>query len=52
MMGISCKGTAYISGDNQSVLANTTILDSTLEEEVTEGGIQDGLVCQDRLVVT
>ena len=30
MMGIPCEGPAYISGDNQSVLANTTIPDSTL----------------------
>ena len=30
MMGIPCKGPIYISGDNQSVLANTTIPDSTL----------------------
>ena len=31
MMGIPCEGPAYISGDNQSVLANTAIPDSTLK---------------------
>jgi hypothetical protein len=30
MMGIPCDGPAYIEGENQSVLANTTIPDSTL----------------------
>jgi hypothetical protein len=33
MMGIPCEGPAYILGDNQSVLANTTIPDSTLESK-------------------
>ena len=33
MMGIPYKGPAYISGDNQSVLANTTIPDSTLKNK-------------------
>ena len=33
MMGIPCEGPAYISGDNQSVLANTTIPDSTLKKK-------------------
>ena len=33
MMGISISGPAYISGDNQSVLANTTIPDSTLKKK-------------------
>ena len=33
MMGIPCEGPAYISGDNQSVLANTTIPDSTLKNK-------------------
>ena len=32
MMGISCEGLAYIYGDNQSVLANATIPDSTLKK--------------------
>jgi hypothetical protein len=33
MMGIPCEGPAYISGDNQSVLANTTIPDSVLKKK-------------------
>ena len=33
MMGIPCEGPAYISGDNQSFLANMTILDSTLNKK-------------------
>ena len=33
MMGILCKGPAYIQGDNQSVLANTSIPDSTLKKK-------------------
>ena len=33
MMGIPCKGPAYIYADNQSVLANTTIPDSTLKKK-------------------
>jgi hypothetical protein len=33
MMGIPCKGPAYILGDNQSVLANTSIPDSTLKKK-------------------
>ena len=33
MMGIPCEGPAYIEGDNQSVLANTTIPDSTLKKK-------------------
>jgi hypothetical protein len=33
MMGIPCKGPAYIQGDNQSVLANTTIPNSTLKKK-------------------
>ena len=32
MMGIPCYGPAYIEGDNQYVLANTTIPDSTLKK--------------------
>ena len=32
-MGIPCEGPAYIEGDNQSVLANTTIPDSTLKKK-------------------
>ena len=32
-MGIPCEGPAYIYGDNQSVLANTTIPDSTLKKK-------------------
>ena len=34
MMGIPCEDPAYIHADNQSVLANTTILDSTLKKKV------------------
>ena len=33
MMGIPVEGPAYIHGDNQSVLANTTIPDSTLKKK-------------------
>ena len=33
MMGIPVVGPAYIYGDNQSVLANTTIPDSTLKKK-------------------
>lgn len=33
MMGIPCDGPSYIYGDNQSVLANTTIPDSTLKKK-------------------
>ena len=33
MMGIPCQGPAYIQGDNQSVLANTSIPDSTLKKK-------------------
>ena len=32
-MGIPCDGPTYIQGDNQSVLANTTIPDSTLKKK-------------------
>ena len=32
-MGIPCEGPAYILGDNQSVLANTSIPDSTLKKK-------------------
>jgi hypothetical protein len=33
MMGIPCLGPAYILGDNQSVLANTSVPDSTLKKK-------------------
>ena len=33
MMGIPVEGPAYIYGDNQSVLANTSIPDSTLKKK-------------------
>ena len=33
MMGIPCEGPTYIYGDNQSVLANTSIPDSTLKKK-------------------
>ena len=33
MMGIPCDGPAYIQGDNQSVLANTSIPDSVLKKK-------------------
>ena len=33
MMGIPVEGLTYIYGDNQSVLANTTIPDSTLKKK-------------------
>ena len=49
MMGIPVTGPAYIYGDNQSVLANTTIPDSTLKKKsqsiayhfVREGSARD-----------
>ena len=49
MMGIPCDGPSYIFGDNQSVLANTTIPDSTLKKKsqsiayhfVREGSARD-----------
>lgn len=49
MMGIPVNGPAYIQGDNQSVLANTTIPDSTLKKKsqsiayhfVREGSARD-----------
>ena len=33
MLGIPVNGPAYIEGDNQSVLANTTIPESTLKKK-------------------
>ena len=33
MLGIPCEGPAYIEGDNQSVLANTTVPDSMLKKK-------------------
>ena len=33
MMGIPCEGPAYIEGDNQSVLANTTVPDSIFKKK-------------------
>ena len=49
MMGIPCEGTAYIEADNQSILANTAIPDSTLKKKsqsivyhmVREGATRD-----------
>ena len=49
MMGISCDDPTFIYGDNQSVLANTTVPDSTLKKKlqsiayyfVGEGAAQD-----------
>ena len=49
MMGIPCEAPAYFYGDNQSVLANMTIPDSTLKKEsqsivyhlVREGSTRD-----------
>ena len=49
MMGIPCEGPAFVYGDNQSVLANTTIPDSTLKKKsqsiayhfVREGSARD-----------
>ena len=48
-MGIPCEGLAYIQGDNQSVLANTSIPVSTLKKKsqsiayhfVCEGATRD-----------
>ena len=33
MMGIPCGEPTYVSGDNQSVLANTTVPESTLKKK-------------------
>jgi len=33
MMGIPCEGPSFIYGDNQSVLSNTTIPESTLKKK-------------------
>lgn len=33
MMGIPCEGPAYIYGDNQSVLANTSVPESVLKKK-------------------
>ena len=33
MMGIPCEGPAYVYGDNQSVLANTSIPESMLKKK-------------------
>ena len=49
MMGISCENPTFIYGDNQSVLANTTIPNSTLKKKsqniayhfVREGAARD-----------
>jgi len=49
MMGIPCEGPAYIAGNNQSVLANTTVPDSMLKKKsqsicyhfVREGAARD-----------
>ena len=49
MMGISCEDPMFIYGDNQSVLANTTIPDSMLKKKsqsiachfVQEGAARD-----------
>ena len=49
MMGIPCEGPAHVFGDNQSVLANTTMPESTLKKKsqsiayhfVREGSARD-----------
>jgi hypothetical protein len=49
MMGIPCEGPTYVYGDNQSVLFNTTIPESTLKKKtqsiayhfVREGSVKD-----------
>ena len=33
MMGMSCEGPSHVYGDNQSVLCNTTMPDSTLKKK-------------------
>ena len=48
MMGIPCEGPAYIEADNQSVLANTTIPDSTLKKKsqsIAFHMIREGVSC-------
>ena len=49
MMGIPCDGPAYLFSDNQSVLCNTTLPDSTLKKKsqsiayhfIREGAVRD-----------
>ena len=44
-MGIPVEGPMYIYGDNQSVLANTTIADSTLKKKKSQS-IAYHFVCE------
>ena len=50
MMGIECEGPAYIEGDNQSVLANTTIPESTLKKKrqsLCYHFVREGVACDE-----
>ena len=49
-MGINCTLPAFISGDNQSVLANTTISDSTLKKKsqsIAYHFVREGAACDE-----
>ena len=52
MMGIPVEGPMYVYGDNQSVLANTTIPDSTLKKKTQSIAYQfvHGAVARDELL--
>ena len=50
MMGIPVEGPAYIKGDNQSVLANTTIPDLTLKKKsqsIAYHFVREGVACDE-----
>ena len=50
MMGIPCDGPAYIYGDNQSVLANTTRPDSVLKKKsqsIAYHFVREGAACDE-----
>ena len=50
MMGIPCNGPVYIQGDNQSVLANTTIPESTLKKKsqsLCYHFVREGVACDE-----
>ena len=50
MMGIPCEGPAYIYGDNQSVLANTTVPESVLKKKsqsLAHHFVREGCACDE-----
>ena len=51
MMGITHVGSAYLHGDNQSVLANTTVPESTLKKKSSSLAchiVREGIAIDDR----